>query len=177
VDVAYINPFVEAANTVFKTVLDCDIQRRLMSFKKSDMPGYEISGVIGLSGKVAGAVVLSVSTPLAFKVVETLLGTRVSEIDADVVDAVGELTNMIAGGAKTALAHLEMSIGLPSVVTGGSHSISFASRVPPLGILFDTTWGPMTLEVTMETRASEPKRAPLVAHSAPAWGTNSSVAN
>ncbi|HWB12806.1 MAG TPA: chemotaxis protein CheX [Pirellulales bacterium] len=150
-DVAYINPFIEAASTVFKTALNCDIERRLITFKKTELPGFEISGVIGLSGKVTGAVVLSVSTPLAFKVVETLLGTRVSDINADVVDAVGELTNMIAGGAKTALAHLDMSIGLPSVVTGGSHCITFASRVPPLGILFDTAWGPMTLEVTMET--------------------------
>jgi chemotaxis protein CheX len=150
VDAAYINPFLAAASTVFKTVLDCDIQRRLLSFKKSDMPSFEISGVIGLSGKAAGAVVLSVSTPVAFKVVETLLGTSVSEINSDVIDAVGELTNMIAGGAKTALAHLEMSLGLPSVITGNPHSIRFASRTPPLGVLYDTSWGPMTLEITLE---------------------------
>jgi chemotaxis protein CheX len=148
VDAAHVNPFLEAASTVFKTVLNCDIQRRRLSFKKSDLPSFEISGVIGLSGKAAGAVVLSLSKPVAFKVVETLLDTRVSEINSDVVDAVGELTNMIAGGAKTALAHLEMSLGLPSVVTGGY--IKFVSRTPPLGILFDTAWGQITLEVILD---------------------------
>jgi chemotaxis protein CheX len=150
VDVAYINPFIEAASTVFKTVLNCPIERRLLSLKKSNAPTYEISGVIGLSGKATGAVVLSVSAQVAFKVVETMLGTHVNEINADVVDAVGELTNMIAGSAKTALSHLEMSIGLPSIITGYAHSINFASRVPPLCILFDTPWGPMTLEVGLE---------------------------
>jgi chemotaxis protein CheX len=155
VDVVYINPFVEAASTVFKTVLNCDIERRLLSLKKTHAPTYEVSGVIGLSGKATGAVVLSVSAPVAFKVVETLLGTHVDEINADVVDAVGELTNMIAGGAKTALSHLEMSIGLPSIVTGRSHSINFASRVPPICILFDTPWGPMTLEVGLETGTAD----------------------
>ncbi len=154
-DVAYINPFVDAASNVFKTVLNCPIERRLLSLKKSNAPTYEVSGVIGLSGKATGAVVLSVSAPVAFKVVETLLGTQCHEINADVVDAVGELTNMIAGGAKTALSHLEMSIGLPSIVTGRSHSINFASRVPPLCISFDTPWGPMSLEVGLETGTTE----------------------
>jgi chemotaxis protein CheX len=151
VDVAYINPFIEAASTVFKTVLNCNIERRLLSLKKTHAPTYEVSGVIGLSGKATGAVVLSVSAPVAFKVVETLLGTHVDEINADVVDAVGELTNMIAGGAKTALSHLEMSIGLPSIITGRAHQINFASRVPPICILFDTPWGPMTLDVGLDT--------------------------
>jgi chemotaxis protein CheX len=152
VDAAYINPFIEAVGKVFKTVLNCDVERRKLSLKKSDSPSYEISGVIGLSGKTAGVVVLSLSAPVAFKAVETMLGTPVSEINADVVDAIGELTNMIAGNAKTALAHLEMSLGLPSIITGASHSIRFASHVPPLCIPFETPWGPLTLEVSLETR-------------------------
>lgn len=149
-NVSYINPFITATTNVFKTVLDCEIERRSLSLKPSYAPSFEVSGMIGLSGKATGAVVLSVSSPVAFKLVETMLEVRVHEINSDVVDAVGELTNMIAGGAKTFLSQYELSLGLPAVFTGRSRSIDFQSKTCPLCIMFDTPWGPMAVEVGLD---------------------------
>ena len=64
-NVDYINPFIAAATNVFKTVLDCDIEREQLALKDTNAPSFEVSGVIGLTGKVSGAVVLSVSSPVA----------------------------------------------------------------------------------------------------------------
>lgn len=156
-NVSYINPFITATANVFETVLDCDIRRERLSLKQSGVPSFEVSGVIGLSGKASGAVVLSVSPPVAFKLVEAMLEVRVHEINADVVDAVGELTNMIAGGAKTGLSHYELSLGLPSVFTGRSRSIEFPPNSRPLCILFETPWGPMSVEVGLDASAVAPE--------------------
>jgi chemotaxis protein CheX len=149
-NVSYINPFITATTNVFKTVLDCEIERQQLSLKESCAPSFEVSGVIGLSGKATGAVVLSVSLPVAFRLVEAMLDLRVHEINSDVVDAVGELTNMIAGGAKTGLSHYELSLGLPKVFTGRLRSIDFQAKSRPLCILFDSPWGAMAVEVALD---------------------------
>jgi len=44
--------------------------------------------------------------------------SRPDDLDRDVLDAIGELTNMIAGSEKTKLEQCQMTIGLPMVVCG-----------------------------------------------------------
>ena len=149
-DVNYINPFIESVVHVFKTALGCDIERKNLYLKDTAVPSHEVSGIIGLSGNASGVVVLSVSRQIAFQVVKTMLDMDVREVNGDVVDAVGELTNMVAGAAKAQLAQYEMSLGLPSVVAGRNHCVSFPSNVKPICLVFDTPWGAMTLEVGLD---------------------------
>jgi len=148
--VEYINPFIQSVANVFQTMLNCDVERKSLSLKDSYSPTYEVTGVIGLTGKASGAVVLSLSRSVSFKVVETLLDVAVNEINADVVDAVGELTNMVAGGAKAELSQYEMSLGLPSMITGRNHAIKFPSNIRPICVGFGTPWGPLSLEVGLD---------------------------
>ena len=112
--------------------------------------------MIGLSGKAQGTVVVGLGRQVAMKVAEVLLQERPPEINSDVVDAVGELTNIIAGRAKSELEHLELNVSLPSVITGKSHCIQFPTKVTPICIPFDSAWGPITVEVGL----SEPPTIP-----------------
>jgi chemotaxis protein CheX len=145
-----INPFILSVGNVFQTMLGCSVERKSLYLKDHHSPTYEVSAVIGLSGKASGAVVLSLSRSVALKVVETLLNVQVGEINADVLDAVGELTNMVAGGAKARLSQYEMSLGLPSMITGRNHSIKFPSNIHPICVGFETRWGPLSLEVGLD---------------------------
>jgi chemotaxis protein CheX len=106
--------------------------------------------VIGLAGKAKGVAVLSLGEEAALCVTQRLLGERPTTIDEDVIDAVGELTNIIAGGAKAQLQQLNMSLGLPSVITGKNHSIDFPSGLTPVCIPFQCDWGPVTLQVGLK---------------------------
>jgi chemotaxis protein CheX len=103
---------------------------------------------------VCGSVVFSLSREVAYKAVEILIGHKVTEINADVVDAVGELTNMIAGGAKAGLAQYRLSLGLPNVIVGKNHTICFPGNIQPICIAFDTQWGPISIEVGLDTRSA-----------------------
>jgi len=145
--VEYINPFVRSLRHVLHTMLRCDARRSGIAVKKDNRATHSISGIIGLSGKAVGMVVLSFSEAVALKAASTLLLSEATEINDDVLDAVGELANMVAGGAKAELAEYQMMLSLPSVVTGEGHEIHFPSNVTPIAIAFDTQWGPMTLEV------------------------------
>jgi chemotaxis protein CheX len=162
-DVNHINPFVKSISNVFNMMLDCSIKRTGLCFKDSNSPSYEVSAVIGLSGKANGSVVLSLSRPVAYLVVERMLGQEADQIDAEVVDAVGELTNMIAGSAKSHLSQYELSLGIPNVIVGRNHTIFFPSNVRPLCIQFETPAGPIALEVGLDTKSADAKL-----HSAPA---------
>lgn len=147
VNAQYINPFLASAVNVFRTVLDCELKRGTLFLKGNVQPNHEISGVIGLSGKAAGTVVLSLGREVALKATEVMTGDAPPELNADVVDAIGELTNMIAGSAKSQLEQFEMSISLPSVIIGHNHSVAFPRNTVPIGIPFDCRWGSVCVDV------------------------------
>jgi len=145
--VEYINPFLSSAISVFNTMLGTSLTRGEPFLKDGTQPNHEISGLIGLSGKAKGMVVLSMSREVALNAAGTMLGTQLKEINADVADAVGELTNMIAGAAKAQLEHLELSVSLPTVITGKAHCIDFPKNTMPICIPFDCKWGSVAVEV------------------------------
>jgi chemotaxis protein CheX len=143
----HINPFLSASVNVFRTMLDCELTRGQVFVKGTVQPSHHISGIIGLSGKAAGIVVLSLSREVALRATEQLTQERPTEINTDVVDAIGELANMIAGSAKAQLAQYEMSISLPSVIIGHNHTVSFPKEAKPIAIPFDCKWGSVCVEV------------------------------
>ena len=149
----YINPFLSATANVFRTMLGQEIARGQPYLKGHHQPDHEISGIIGMSGKAVGTVVLSLSRQAAIGAAGKMLGETPTELNADVVDAVGELTNMIAGNAKAQLEQFSMSISLPSVIIGKNHSVAFPSGVTPIGVPFDCQWGPVCIDVGLCVKA------------------------
>jgi len=143
----YIDPFLVSTISAFDTMLKCALTRGTPYVKTGAQPEHEVSGVIGLSGKARGTVVLSLSCEAALKATAVLLQEHPMEINADVADAVGELTNIIAGDTKAKLEHLQMSVSLPAVITGKCHCVEFPKKVTPISIPFESAWGRITVEV------------------------------
>ncbi|MGC4003960.1 MAG: chemotaxis protein CheX [Pirellulales bacterium] len=128
-------------------MLSCEVTRGAIYMHDDCSPKFEVSGVIGLSGLAAGTVVLSLSKDVALKAASTMLMVESTEIDGDVTDAVGELTNMVAGAAEAQIEDIKLSIGLPNVVVGKDFEIRFPSNVRPIVIPYDSPWGPFALQV------------------------------
>ena len=152
----YINPFLVSTISTFKTMLGCALTRGTPYVKNGSQPEHEVSSVIGLSGKAQGTVVLGLDREAAIRATEAMLQERPPEINGDVVDAIGELANIIAGGAKAQLEHLDLSVSLPSVISGKGHCIQFPTKVTPICIPFESDWGLITVEVGL----SEPHATP-----------------
>jgi chemotaxis protein CheX len=145
--VEFINPFVTATCNVFRTMLQCELVRGRLILKRNHTPTYEISGLITLTGKYHGTVVLSVGRETAIHATEILLGYRPSELHGAVCDAIGEVTNMIVGPAKAQLEEYQLRIGLPTVICGKHHLISFPLNSTPFAVPFESEIGPVCLEV------------------------------
>jgi len=146
----HINPFLRAVSNTFTTMFNCEARRGAMTLVDSTVKSYPISGVIGLSGKAAGTVVINLSEEVALKAASAMLMMEMTEVDDDVIDAVGEMANLIAGQAKAELEEYDLSVSLPSVITGKGHELRFPSNAKPIAVDFDTDFGPLRLEVGLE---------------------------
>lgn len=145
--VELVNPFIKSLKNAFQTMLGCEVKRGDLRVKQGATAAHEISGVIGLTGNSVGTVVLSLSRNVALEAASTMLMTPLEEVDDDVLDAIGELTNMVAGAAKAELKEFNLAVSLPNVISGENHDIHFPSNVKPICIEFTSPWGPLALEV------------------------------
>jgi chemotaxis protein CheX len=61
---------------------------------------------------------------LAVKLTDTLTGSRHCALDDEVLDAIGEIVNIIAGNAKQGLEEaFRLVISLPTIVQGKEHLV------------------------------------------------------
>jgi len=127
---SYIEPFLEVTRNTFKEFVGADVTPKNPHFLDPDKDiEWDISSVIGLSGAVRGAVIISMRTNLAIELTDILTGTNHTEIDADVVDAVGEIVNIIAGNIKPKVPNGDkIVISIPTIIKGKEHSIAWPSK-------------------------------------------------
>ena len=120
----YIQPFVQVTSSVFKSMLHLDLAPdRAYFVGKESFLDWDISGLIALTGEVRGLVALSMKYPTASKISSILTGLN-SAGNSEMVDAVGEMVNIIAGNVKKNLEELfHIVISLPTVVSGKAHAI------------------------------------------------------
>jgi chemotaxis protein CheX len=111
---------------------------------------YDVSGIISLSGTYVGTVVISFHQDTAVKLATAMLQCESAPSTADICDAVGEMANMIAGGAKNEFGGPDTTISIPSVVMGKGHIISRPSEVPCILVPCKTLHGDFAVEVCIK---------------------------
>lgn len=148
-DVKFINPFLAAAVNVLKTMASVDPKPGKPFLKEEENALGDISAIIGITGAAQGSMALTFSESCITAIVTNLFGSPVTEIDNEVKDAVGELTNMICGDARRRLAEkgIGLQAGIPKIVFGKNHSITHIRGGPKLAIPFETSNGAFVVEV------------------------------
>jgi chemotaxis protein CheX len=126
----YVKPFVNATLNTFKAFVGFDLIAGNPHFTGRTVEfDQDISAVIGLSGNIRGAVVVSMKKDFALKLTDTLVGMPHTELDDDAVDAIGEIVNIIAGNIKSEVAGGEkIVISLPTVIKGSDHSFAWPGK-------------------------------------------------
>lgn len=149
-----INPFITATINVFETMTGIQPKKGEIYIKQDDKMTYDISGVIGIAGKMQGYIVLSFPEPLVLDFVSNFLGEKKTHMSKDVVDAVGEFVNMIAGSSKRVFAEqgMKYNIGIPSVITGKNHIINRPSNVVCIGVTFHVNEQTFVIEVALKMK-------------------------
>jgi chemotaxis protein CheX len=122
----YITPFIEVCTMVFNRMVQCElVAGRAYFIAREDFQQWDISGIISLSGEARGMVSLSMKTETAIRITESITGKKHGYLDDDVVDAIGEIVNIISGNAKRKLEEMfKLVLSLPYIIKGSAHMIA-----------------------------------------------------
>ena len=148
-DSQFIIPFIESVHNVFETMLQLQVQVAAPSIKPADSASHDVSGIIGMSGDVEGTIVLGFPTATAERAVAAFTGMEMDSRHEDFADAIGELVNMVSGGAKAKFVNRRVSITCPSVIIGQHHTVARRKDMPTIHIPCEAELGKFSVDVTL----------------------------
>jgi chemotaxis protein CheX len=142
-------PFIESTTSIFSMMLGWNLEIGEISRSNRFQSNHDISGVIGFSGSLRGSIVIGINQEVAFAAAAAFFGGTPTSIDSEVLDMVGELANMIGGNAKERMTTTGVALGLPMVISGKGHRISFDPIAQVVLIPFETPAGALTVEIAI----------------------------
>ena len=158
-----------ATESVFTTMLDMEVQASPQHMdSQSPASSGGVLSFVGMAGAWAGTGVISCSTDFARRVCAALLMTEADSVNEEVLDAMGELTNMIIGNFKNmAEEHLgPMGLSIPTVIYGRNFTSRSAAREDWVVVPF--TSGEEKLEIRICLAPSRDKETPRNGYTQPA---------
>ncbi len=125
-----VEDIISCTNEVFQTMIPMDIKCDGSFYQKEDMISTDVISLVSFTGDYSGVVAFFGSTSMAIKITSEMLGMEIAEMDQDVKDAMGELTNMIGGTLKNKVSETfgAMHLSVPIVIAGANMSISSSSK-------------------------------------------------
>ena len=116
-DANLVNPFIRATVGVLSTMASAEAKPGKPFLKKDTIARGDVTGIIGITGETNGTISVTFDKESILSIVSNMLLEKIEEMNAEVADAVGELTNMISGQARRKLE--EMGRKFEAVGYGG----------------------------------------------------------
>jgi len=154
-DVTIINPFLSAAMNLFENMFDIEAKAGTpYLLEEAGKHRWEISGILGLTGDYQGIVGFRLPRVLADKMLERSgIETKSEEERVETVyGMIGEMTNIIAGNASSAIADYTIEISPPVVILGDNHHIAWPKTMPVVAIPFSTPNGPFEVDICFKKK-------------------------
>lgn len=126
-NIEYINPFIEASQTVLKQIANIDAKLGKVYIKNAPYQSEDVIIMVGLTGKIRGQAIFSMSKTLGMSIASCMMmGMPVTEFDELSKSAISELANMILGNAATILYNRGINIDItpPSLLMGENMQIT-----------------------------------------------------
>lgn len=152
-NVEFINPFLASLVNVLSTMAQTHLTAEKPRLKKDEVAKGDVSGMIGMIGpQTKGSLSITFEESLALEIMHKMLGERPAGIDEEVTDMVGEITNMVTGGAKNMLGDkgYDFEMATPIVVSGKGHTINHKGDGPKILIPFSCDAGKAHIEVCFD---------------------------
>ena len=144
-----IRPFLETTLNVLKTMANIEAKPLKPFIKVGQEPTGDVSGIIGMaSAKISGSMALVFPEAVILQIASAILYEKFDVVGPDVLDCVGELTNMISGGARAGLAKLNMKfeMAIPTMIQGKHHILEHKTKSAIIVIPFEIESGTFYIE-------------------------------
>lgn len=149
-EVTLVNPFVEGALHILDTTAFVKVKPETPFLKKDTGSNGDITGILEITGDLQGSAAISFSEKCILGIVSAMFGEDMIEINEEIIDAVGEISNMIAGHVTTKIAELDKKVKVKfvKVCQGADQNIDHIKEGGEILVLpFRTTKGKMVIEV------------------------------
>lgn len=151
IDLNFLNPFISATLNVLKIQAEISAGAGEVFRKKTgeEMMG-DVSGVIGIvSDTFNGSVSITFPETTFLKIMSSMLGEQYTELNHELLDGAGEISNMIFGHAKINLNERGYGIkmALPQVISGKNHRLTTLSKGHTVIVPFTSSAGDFFVEV------------------------------
>ena len=146
--------FIKSAVAVFGTMIGCELEVGEPTTNSSFQSQHELRGIIGFTGRIQAMVVISFGPRYRFRGIQSISWRKCRQpLMQTYWISLGELANMIGGGARERLGDSSVNLGLPTAISGKDHYVSFDSSATVTHIPFSTPWGKMTIEYGIRGKA------------------------
>ena len=128
-------------NGVESCLTMCDTKAKCVGI--STIPTREagrVTGMIGVHGEVSGFITVNMAEQVAMSAVGGLLQEPCTTLTPQVIDGVGEMTNLISGVIKKGVAGSKWGfshVTVPSVIVGHNYQIAYAKGLQYLSAVFE----------------------------------------
>jgi chemotaxis protein CheX len=120
IETQLVNVLLAATREVFRTMVFHEVETAPPR-ASAEIPGANVVGTVAFAGSTSGLVVFYASFDSARKITASMLGIDPASVNGEMADAMGELTNMIAGSFRTRMAGVRgetWGISIPTVTVG-----------------------------------------------------------
>jgi len=152
-NVEFINPFLSSMLNVMSTMAQMELIPEKPKLKKNEVAMGDVSGLIGMvSEQTKGSLSITFDKDLALATMKGMVGEGPDEINEEITDLVGEITNMVTGGAKRMLSEkgIEFDMATPMVVSGINHTINHKADGPIVIIPLKSEHGKAFIEFSFD---------------------------
>ena len=121
-----IDEIVSSTHEVFTSMIPMEISYDGSFYQKEEMISTDVMSFVSFRGEHSGIFAVFCSKDVALKITSNMLGIEATELDQEAKDAIGEVTNMIAGTVKNKIYEKfgAMHLSVPIVIAGGDLTIS-----------------------------------------------------
>lgn len=151
----WIGAFDGAAKNAVEQMAFVSVTKGENGVKDGKLTFGEVTGLIGLAGaSYTGCMVLSFEAPAILQIVSSMFGEEFTEVDDEVVEAVGELTNIISAGARKELHELgvELEMATPTLIRGKGVEISQFSTEKATVVPYSVDNGKFVVEFVIQPK-------------------------
>lgn len=154
VNAKMINPFLNSTLEILREATSIDFKVGKFYVKKDVFGRGDVTGIIGLTGSGKGTVSVTFDESMILTIVSSILDEEFTEITDMVIDAAGELTNMITGRVvdKLAQSGFDLLLSVPTVVHGRNHRVIHHTKGPVIAIPFNSLKGQFVVEFSFDEK-------------------------
>ncbi len=147
-----IEVFTESTRNTFREMFGLDASFLGSKEISSEADhGWDITGLVGLAGQAQGVIALRLTAGLLDLLLDGS-GIEVSGTEERLQlsgGLVGELTNILAGSATSALKGIDVTIAPPVVIRGPSHEIGWPAIAPVMALSFGLPKGKFEIDLCL----------------------------